>query len=98
MIGPVEEYRNIYVCECGRQFPNSVLGREHERSCHVSVAITAEMAFADVVDSARCVVATAFGNVDGLDLQEQLMALRMASRSLQDALNALDSLSTSSSA
>ncbi len=33
MIGPVDDYRSIYVAKCGRDFPNRQQGIEHEREC-----------------------------------------------------------------
>ncbi len=41
---------------------------------------------AEIVDAAEAVVATAFGNIDGLTEADQLEALRMAAAALRDAL------------
>jgi DnaJ-class molecular chaperone len=46
----------------------------------------AEAEKAEVTEAAKCVIATAFGNTDGLSLQSQLEAVRMAAEQLKIAL------------
>ncbi len=33
MIGPLRDYKDIYVTECGRQFATMSQGRSHEQTC-----------------------------------------------------------------
>lgn len=33
MIGPVNDYRDIYVAACGKDFPSWEEGKVHERHC-----------------------------------------------------------------
>lgn len=37
MIGPVGDYRDIYVAACGLDFPDWETGKLHERSCPLCV-------------------------------------------------------------
>ena len=37
MIGPVGDYRDVYVAACGSEFPSWREGRSHEQTCPLCV-------------------------------------------------------------
>lgn len=72
-----------------REELQSAIGGGNTGDIEVASANLEEARFKDVVESAECVVATAFGNTDGLSESDQLVALRMAAGGLRDALGVL---------
>lgn len=75
--------------EALREDLESAIGGGNTGDIETASANLEEARFYGVVEAARCVVATAFGNTDGLSESDQIEALRMASASLRDSLEAL---------
>jgi len=75
--------------EALREDLESAIGGGNTGDIETASANLEEARFREVVEAAECVVATAFGNTDGLSEADQITALRMAAAGLRNALEAL---------
>jgi len=72
-----------------REDLESAIGGGNTGDIETASANLEEARFRGVVEAAECVVATAFGNTDGLSESEQLEALRMSATVLKEVLSVL---------
>jgi hypothetical protein len=75
--------------EALREDLKSAIGGGNTGDIETASANLEEARFREVVEAAKCVVATAFGNTDGLSESDQIEALRMSAAGLRDALDSL---------
>jgi hypothetical protein len=72
-----------------REELSSAIGGGNTGDIETASANLEEARFRDVIEAAECVIATAFGNTDGLSESDQLVALRMTAEMLRNAMNSL---------